>query len=66
MERKLFSCKKIGVSNKKLQIPPLHEEPLRGIQPGKVVCEICGKAFVSKSALERHLKTEHELDEEKE
>jgi hypothetical protein len=46
--------------------PPLHEEPLRGIQPGKIVCEICGKAFTTKSQLDRHMLTEHESPEGRE
>jgi hypothetical protein len=48
------------------QAPPLHEEPLRGVEPGRIACEICGKTFVNSSALDRHLTTEHEMDEEKE
>jgi hypothetical protein len=66
MEKKPPYEKKIEKSNKIPTAPPLHEEPLRGIEPGKIVCEICGKAFVSKSARDRHLKSEHEADEEKE
>jgi C2H2-type zinc finger len=36
------------------------EEPLRGIEPGKFACQICGKTFKTKSALDRHKETEHE------
>jgi predicted transcriptional regulator len=45
--------------------PPLHEEPLSGIEPGELVCEICGKSFKTKSQLDRHMLTEHELPEER-
>jgi len=65
MQRKLSSDKQ-----KKLtplpQAPPLHEEPLRGIDPSKVTCEICGRAFANKGQLNRHMISEHESAEEKE
>jgi hypothetical protein len=46
--------------------PSLHEEPLREIEPGKLICEICGKAFISKSQLDRHILTQHESPEGRE
>ena len=46
--------------------PPLHEEPIGGIEPGEMACEICGKAFKTKSQLDRHLLTEHESSEGRE
>jgi hypothetical protein len=46
--------------------PIPHEEPLRGIQPGKIACQICGKAFTTKSQLDRHMLTEHKSPEGKE
>jgi hypothetical protein len=59
VERKSYS-KKI----KKLpKGPPLHDEPLRGIEPGKLACQICGKAFAGKSQLDRHMLTVHESPE---
>ncbi len=66
MERKPPYGKRIKDLSKIPKAPPLHEEPLRGINPGKIVCTICGKTFSNKSQLDRHMITEHELDEEKE
>lgn len=40
-------------------IPAPPEEPLRGIDPGKLVCTICGKSFKTKSGLNRHRKNMH-------
>jgi hypothetical protein len=39
--------------------PPLHEEPIEGLQPGKEVCEICGKTFRTHAELDRHLENTH-------
>jgi hypothetical protein len=39
--------------------PPLHEEPIRGIEAGKFVCEICGKTFKTHSQLDRHMEHMH-------
>jgi hypothetical protein len=39
--------------------PPLPEEPLRGIEPGKLYCKICRKKFTSKSQLDRHMENMH-------
>jgi C2H2-type zinc finger len=36
------------------------EEPLRGIEPGKFACQICGKTFKTKSGLDRHMENMHE------
>jgi len=63
MERKPAYGKKVKNLPK---APPLHEEPLRGIEPGKPVCEICGKAFQGKSQLDRHMLTVHESPEGRE
>jgi hypothetical protein len=41
------------------QAPPLHEEPIEGFQPGKEICEICGKAFRTHAELVRHLENAH-------
>lgn len=38
---------------------PLHEEPIRGIEPGKIVCQICGKIFKPHSQLEKHMEHMH-------
>jgi hypothetical protein len=46
--------------------PPLHGEPIRGFEPGKEACQICGKPFKTKSQLDRHLLTEHESPEGRE
>jgi hypothetical protein len=66
MERKRSYRKQIKYPSKLPIAPPLHEEPLRGIEPGKVICEICGKAFTGKSQLDRHMLNEHESPEGKE
>jgi predicted transcriptional regulator len=58
--------KKAKARSKLPKAPPLHEEPIGGMEPGEMVCEICGKAFKTKSQLERHMLTEHELSEERE
>lgn len=41
------------------QAPPLHEEPLRGIEAGKLSCRICGKTFTNKTRLTRHMEHMH-------
>jgi hypothetical protein len=66
MERKRSYRKQTKNPSKLPIAPPLHEEPLRGIEPGKVICEICGKAFTGKSQLDRHMLNEHESPEGKE
>jgi hypothetical protein len=66
MERKRSYRKQIKNPAKLPNAPPLHEEPLRGIEPGKIICEICGKAFTGKSQLDRHMLNEHESPEGKE
>ncbi len=66
MEKKPQYSKQTKKSSKLPQAPLIHEEPLRGIEPGKLICEICGKAFVGKSQLDRHMLTEHESPEGRE
>ncbi|HLN89352.1 MAG TPA: C2H2-type zinc finger protein [Candidatus Binatia bacterium] len=66
MERKPPYGRKIKNPSKLPKVPPLHEEPLRGIVPGKLVCVICGKTFSTKSQLDRHILTQHESPEGKE
>jgi hypothetical protein len=66
MERKPPYEKQIKNRSNPPKVPPLHEEPLRGIEPGKIVCVICRKAFTTKSQLDRHLLTEHESPKGKE
>jgi hypothetical protein len=39
--------------------PPLHEEPIRGIQSGEIVCEICGKTFKTHTQRDRHMEQMH-------
>ncbi len=56
-ERKPPYGKEIKTRSNLPKAPPLPEEPLRGIEPGKLVCRICGKAFKTKDQLDRH--TEH-------
>jgi len=46
--------------------PPLHEESIGGMEPGEMAREICKKDFKTKSQLERHMLTKHELPEERE
>lgn len=41
----------------KAPMPP--EEPLRGIEPGKIACQKCGKTFKTKSAFDRHKEQAH-------
>jgi DNA-binding transcriptional regulator LsrR (DeoR family) len=66
MERKPANGKRTKNSSALPKAPPLHEEPLRGIDPSKVNCEICGRAFANKGQLNRHVINEHESQEEKE
>ena len=66
MEKKLLNRKKIKNDSKLPKAPPLHEEPLRGIDPSKINCEICGKSFTNKSQLERHMLNVHESPEGRE
>jgi stress-induced morphogen len=58
--------KKIKKTSFLSKAPAVHEEPLRGIDPSKINCEICGKAFTGKSQLERHMLNMHESPEGKE
>ena len=39
--------------------PPLHEEPIRSLEAGKVVCQICGKTFKTHTQLDRHMEQMH-------
>jgi hypothetical protein len=39
--------------------PPLHEEPIRGLEPGKEVCQICGKPFKTHTQRDRHMEQMH-------
>jgi hypothetical protein len=66
MGRKRTQRKEIKNPSKLPTAPPLHEEPLRGIEPSKIICQICGKAFTGKSQLNRHMLNEHESPEGKE
>jgi hypothetical protein len=66
MKRKRTQLKQIKNPSKLPIAPPLHEEPLRGIEPAKISCEICGKAFTGKSQLDRHIINEHESPERNE
>jgi len=60
MEKKSSIAKQTKNRSTIPKTPPLHEEPLRGIDPRKILCEICGKAFSSKNTLDRHMINEHE------
>jgi hypothetical protein len=40
--------------------PSSMDEPRTGAKPGKAVCEICGRAFDTKSEMKRHMETTHE------
>jgi hypothetical protein len=39
--------------------PPTHEEPVHTLQPSRLECEICGKAFKTHTELDRHLENVH-------
>ncbi len=41
------------------QVPAPPEEPLRGLEPGKLVCTICGKTFRTTNGLRRHRENMH-------
>ncbi|MCL1978448.1 MAG: MucR family transcriptional regulator [Candidatus Bathyarchaeota archaeon] len=50
----------VNIRNMNLpQVPTQPEEPLRGIEPGKLVCTICGKTFKTTSGLKRHRESMH-------
>jgi DNA-binding transcriptional regulator LsrR (DeoR family) len=66
MEKKSAHSKQIKNRPTLPKAPPLHEEPLRGIDPSKVTCEICGRPFANKGQLNRHMMNEHESPEGKE
>jgi predicted transcriptional regulator len=42
-----------------LGAPSSQETPLKGIQPSYIPCPVCGRAFKTKSEMERHLDTMH-------
>jgi hypothetical protein len=56
---KMNSDKQIKNPCKLPTAPPLHEEPLREIETGKIIFETCGKAFTDKSQLKRHMLNEN-------
>jgi len=58
--RRPRSSKELNQPIEKPQAPSPHEEPLGGIEPNTFNCQICGKAFYTKSQLDRHKETEHE------
>ncbi|MCW3995613.1 MAG: hypothetical protein NWE98_05630 [Candidatus Bathyarchaeota archaeon] len=66
MERKPPYGQKVKNRSKLPQAPPLHEEPIRGIEVGKVICQICGKAFKTHAQMDRHMLTEHKSPEGRE
>jgi len=37
----------------------VHEEPVRTLEPSRLECEICGKAFKTHTELDRHLENIH-------
>ena len=51
--------KKVKTSSVLPKAPPLHEEPIRSLEPSKLVCHICGKAFKTHSELDRHMENVH-------
>ncbi len=58
-ERKPPYGKQIKTQSILPKAPPLHEETIRGIEPGKLACLICGKTFKTKSQLDRHIEHAH-------
>lgn len=41
------------------KVPPMHEEPIRGTEVGKIECRICGKSLKTESQLKRHKEEAH-------
>ena len=41
------------------KVPPLHEEPVGGLEAGKELCHICGKTFKTHSQLDKHMEQIH-------
>jgi hypothetical protein len=39
--------------------PPLHEEPIRTLEPSKLAFHICGKTFKTHTELDRHMEQMH-------
>ena len=39
--------------------PPMNEEPMRTVEPSRLECKICGKAFKTHTELDRHLENIH-------
>lgn len=58
-ERKPPYGKQIKTRSNVPRVPMPPEEPIRGIEPGKFACLICGKTFQTKSALNRHKENMH-------
>ena len=38
---------------------PMHEEPVSTVEPSRLACEICGKAFKTHTELDRHMENAH-------
>ena len=38
---------------------PMHEEPVRTVEPSRLACEICGRAFKTHTELDRHMENMH-------
>ena len=58
-ERKAPYGKQVKTRSILPKAPPLHEEPIRGIEPGKIVCQICGKTLKTHTQLDRHMEHAH-------
>jgi hypothetical protein len=52
---KQVSLRSVNLPN----VPAPPEEPIRGLESGKLVCIICGKLFGQKNGLERHRENAH-------
>ncbi|MCW4004384.1 MAG: C2H2-type zinc finger protein [Candidatus Bathyarchaeota archaeon] len=60
MEPKPFHSNKAKARSILPKMPPSSsQEPLRGVEAGKIVCPICGKTFKTHSQFDRHYESMH-------
>jgi len=51
--------KQVKSQSNRSREPPTHEEPVRTVEPSRLACEICGKAFKTHTELDRHIENAH-------